>query len=206
MGAPMRTVEVYADIWCPFAHVGLRRFVEARDAKGAGAALLVRAWPLELINHEPLDPHHVAAEIDVLRDTVAPDLFTGFDVHSFPSTTLPALRLTAAATAESLERGEAVALELRNRLFEQGEDVADPAVLAEVAEAHGVTGTAGDDAVEAEWAQACERGTEGSPHFFTDTGGFFCPAFDISKDGDRLRVAADPEGFDAFLQSCFGSE
>jgi predicted DsbA family dithiol-disulfide isomerase len=199
-----RLIEVYADIWCPFAHVSLRRFVEARDARSAAATLLVRAWPLELINDEPLDPGHVAEEIEVLRESIAPDLFTGFDRQAFPTTTLPALRLTAAAGG-STDVGEAVALELRNRLFERGEDIADPRVLAEVAEAHGVGEPAPQQVVEEEWASGRARGVDGSPHFFTGRDGFFCPAFDVSKSDGDLRVEADPDGFDRFLASCFGA-
>jgi predicted DsbA family dithiol-disulfide isomerase len=198
-----RVIEVYADIWCPFAHVGLRRFVEARDARSAAVTLRVRAWPLELINDEPLDSGHVAEEIEVLRQSIAPDLFTGFDRRAFPTTTLPGLRLGAAAAAASPSVGEAVALELRNRLFERGEDVADPQVLAEVAEAHGIDEPAPLQVVEEEWAQGRARGVDGSPHFFIETDGFFCPAFDVSKVDGHLHVEADPESFDRFLESCF---
>ena len=74
------SVEVFAEITCPFAHVGLRRFVVRREASGRAAPVLwVRAWPLELVNGEPLDPDVVARHVDELRERVAPDLFRGFD-------------------------------------------------------------------------------------------------------------------------------
>ena len=31
----MLVIEVFADIWCPFAHVGLSRLVQRRDETGA---------------------------------------------------------------------------------------------------------------------------------------------------------------------------
>ena len=45
---------------------------------------------------------------------------------------------------------------------------------------------------------------QGSPHFFTPAGAFFCPSLDISRDAQgHLRITADPVGFDQFLDSCF---
>src|SRR5205823_264116 len=95
----MTRIEVFADVMCPFTHVGLRRLVSARDAADATVRLRVRAWPLELINGEPLRVTLVAREIDELRAQVAPDLFTGFDAHTFPATSIPAFGLVAAAYA-----------------------------------------------------------------------------------------------------------
>jgi len=30
----VRVLEVFADVWCPFTHVGLRRLIEERDRRG----------------------------------------------------------------------------------------------------------------------------------------------------------------------------
>ena len=50
----------------------------------------------------------------------------------------------------------------------------------------------------------CGAASIGSPHFFTPAGGFFCPSLDVSRDATgRLRVAADPDRFDRFVESCF---
>jgi predicted DsbA family dithiol-disulfide isomerase len=195
-------VEVFADVWCPFTHVGLRRFVEQRSDRGADVGLRVRSWPLELVNGAPLDADFVAEEIEEIRAVVAPDLFEGFDPTRFPTTTLPALQLTAVAYRSSASVGEAVALELRDRLFERGEDIGSSDVLVEVAASHGLAFDAGTDLVEPDWEEGRDRGVLGSPHFFTPTGDFFCPALDIEKVDGHLRITADPEGFDAFLQSC----
>src|SRR5206468_3084962 len=48
-------IEVFADVRCPFTHVGLTRFVARRHELGRREPRLrVRAWPLELVNGEPL--------------------------------------------------------------------------------------------------------------------------------------------------------
>ena len=60
----MTVIEVFADVACPFAHVGLRRFAERRDELGrTDVALRVRSWPLEVVNGHPLDARLVAEEI-----------------------------------------------------------------------------------------------------------------------------------------------
>ena len=62
------TVEVYADVLCPFTHAGLHTLIDRRTARGlTEPRLRIHAWPLELINGKPLDPHHVGAEIVALR-------------------------------------------------------------------------------------------------------------------------------------------
>src|SRR3954464_13451066 len=50
---PVR-IEVFADVACPFTHVGLCRLVARRRESNSDAVLWVRAWPLELVNGEPL--------------------------------------------------------------------------------------------------------------------------------------------------------
>lgn len=196
-------IEVFADVWCPFAHVGLRRFAERRAEAGADVGVLVRAWPLERVNGEPMDPALIAEEVAQIQATVAPELFAGFDPERFPTTTIPALQLTCLAYARSPQAGEAVALELRDRLFERGEDVSDPAVLAAVAAAHGVDLDGADDLAGQDWEDGKRRGVIGSPHFFTPGGDFFCPALDVHQVDGHLRITADPDGFQRFLDSCF---
>lgn len=200
-----RTIEVFADIGCPFTHVGLRRIVEHRRSLGRDdVRLVVRSWPLEIVNGTPLDPDFIAEEIDEIREQVAPDDFVGFRTEAFPATSMPALALAAAAYDVDVATGEAVSLALRDALFEQGEDVSDPVVLARIAAEHGVDPATADEArVLADHAEGVERGVIGSPHFFTPTGGFFCPSLDVSRDETgHLRITADPAGFEAFVTAC----
>jgi predicted DsbA family dithiol-disulfide isomerase len=197
-----RVVEVFADVGCPFTHVGLRRFVARRTELGReDVRLRVRAWPLEVVNGTPMDAHFIAEEVDDIRSQVAPDLFSGFRESAFPASSLPALALTALAYDRGDDVGEAVALELRDLLFEQGREVADPAVLARVAGRWELDPAAAQEAaVLADHAEGVARGVVGSPHFFVPAGGFFCPSLDISRDaGGHLRITADVSGFDAFV-------
>ncbi len=206
MSNATRVVEVYADVACPFTHVGLTRFVQRRDELGRGdVTLRVRAWPLERVNGKPLDPGVIAEEVAAIRGQVAPDLFVGFAETSFPATSLPALALAAAAYRQGVTTGERVSLALRRLLFEEGIDIADSAVLARLAKEHDVAVTEADRAaIDRDHATGAERGVVGSPHFMTPTGGYFCPALDISRDADgQFHIRADPAAFDDFLAACF---
>ena len=202
----MTVVEVYADVACPFTHVGLRRFVERRDELGRGdVTLWVRAWPLEIVNSEPLDPHFIAEEVDDIREQVAPTLFAGFVEGSFPASSLPALTLAAAAYGQDLATGERVSLALRDLLFERGVDISDAEVLGRLAADHDVAVDLTDTRrVLDDHAEGVARGVIGSPHFFTPAGGFFCPSLDVHRDaGGHLRITADTLGFDRFVTTCF---
>ena len=133
----MAPIEVFADICCPFTHLGLRRLVDRRRALGREEPRLhVRAWPLELVNGTPLDGELIGDEVDELRRQVAPDLFRGYDQSAFPHSSLPAFALAAVAYQRDLATGEAVSLALRAALFEEGRNIASPAVLAEIATRH----------------------------------------------------------------------
>ena len=204
----MHAIEVFADIWCPFAHAGLRAVVSRRDELGHGKVpLLVRAWPLELINGEPEDAATAAEHVADLRVEAAPDLFSGFDPSRFPRTTIPALSLAAAAYRHTAPIGERVSLALRDALWEQGLDVADPAVLEAIGKEHGVAGWAPEDerSIREDWELGQARGVEGSPHFFCGATASFSPSADIDKDDEgHLEVRRNPQRLDAFLSACFG--
>ena len=202
----MTVIEVFADVACPFTHVGLRRFAAQRAELGReDMTLRVRAWPLEIVNGQPLDPQFIAEEIDDIRRQVAPALFQGFTEAAFPVSSLPALTLAAAAYDESLSTGEQVSLALRDLLFEQGGDIADSTVLARLARHHDVSVDLTDSRrVLEDHAEGLTRGVVGSPHFFTPAGGFFCPSLDVHRDaGGHLRITADTAGFDRFVAACF---
>ncbi len=200
-------IEVFADVACPFTHVGLRRFVARRDELGRqDVSLRVHAWPLEIVNGRRLDAHFIAEEIEDFRRQIDPTLFAGFSESSFPSTSLPALALAAAAYDKDLAIGEAVSLALRDLLFEQGVDIADTETLSQLAAQHDVTvDLAVTRAVLAEHADGVARGVIGSPHFFTPAGNYFCPSLDVRRGANgHLRITADSEGFDRFIATCLG--
>lgn len=201
----MTVIEVFADIGCPFTHVGLRRFVQRRDEAGRTDLVLhVRAWPLEIVNGSPLDAAFIAEEVDSIRAQLGPDSFVGFDPAKFPHSTMAPLALAASASAADLRTGEAVSLRLRDLLFEQGIDVSGRGVLEGLAAEHGLTVDLDDnEPVRAEHRLGVERGVIGSPHFFTPGGNYFCPALEVGRDEHgHLAVTADPEGFDRFFDDC----
>lgn len=202
----MRIIEVFADVSCPFTHVGLRHLVDLRAGLGRPDVYLrVRAWPLEIVNGQPLDPDFIADEVDDIRKQVAADLFDRFTPSAFPTTSLPALSLAAAAYDRSLDTGERVSLALRDLLFEQGVNIANVDVLRGLAVEHGVSFDPADSrTVLADHAEGVERGVIGSPHFFTSSGGFFCPALDVHRASDgHLQITTDLTGFEQFAASCF---
>lgn len=208
----MSTVEVFADVLCPFTHVGMHTLIDRRTERGLDEPRLrIRAWPLELINGKPLDPDHVAAEIVALRQSVRPDLFDGFSVENFPKTSLTAFALTAAADrTNDPALIEAVGMALRDAMFEQGLDIGRADVVQTVAARFGLTpvdAETAEAAVRADWDEGQRRGVVGSPHFFTPDGaGWFCPGLAISRDEAGDFVVAWKEGSEVFVDSVFGRQ
>ena len=201
-------VEVFADVACPFAHVSLRRLRSARAARGSDAELVVRAWPLELVNGQPLDPRHVASEVVDLRDQIVPDLFTAFDERSFPPSSVPAFGLAHAAYEVGVDVGEQVSVAIRDALFEEGRPIADSRVLTEIAARYGLRMPDLDAArasTVADWEEGRRRGVQGSPHFFVGAVGEFCPALHIEKRPEGgLRIERDEDRLHTFLDRALG--
>jgi predicted DsbA family dithiol-disulfide isomerase len=203
----MSQIEVFADIACPFAHVGLRRFVAERERRGlTEPTLRVRAWPLELVNDSPHSPDHLAKEVVALQADVAPELFAGFDPHRFPTTTLSTLAAAAAANRAGPVQGEAFSLAVRDALWEHGVDVSDEDVLLHLAKELDLPTVTADDraVVRADLAAGRKRGVEGSPHWFTPTADYFCPSMDIDERGGRMTVRFDEAAFAELMASAFG--
>lgn len=203
----MKVVEVFADVACPFTHVGLRRFTAYREERRLSEPVLrLRAWPLEWVNGESLHGSALAPKIAALRADVAPDLFAGFDETRFPPTTLPALAAEAAAYRQGVATGERFSLAVRTALFEQGLDVSEPEVLRALRDDLGVPDpTAVDEAsVTADFDEGRRRGVKGSPHFFMTDGNFFCPTLDIEHHQGHLAVTFDPARFEEFISAAFG--
>ena len=204
--AATRTIEVYADIVCPFTHVGLHRMFDLRDEVRPDVAIEVHAWPLELVNGEPVARDDLVEEVVALRSGVAPELFGGFNPDGFPMSSLPALALAARAYRGGVRTGEEVSRAIRDALFERGRDLRDTDELAAIGRQTGVGEPEAVDraAVLADLETGRARGVVGSPHFFVGDASFFCPTLDIERVGGRLEISFDPEGFADFMRRSLG--
>lgn len=193
----MTRVEVFADILCPFTHVGLRRLVAARADRCASTSIVIRAWPLEWINGAPIDAQRAARGIEALERCVAPELFAGFNPEKFPRTSIPAFGLAAVAYEAGASIGEAVSLRIRDALFEEGRDISNDAELRAIGAEFGVepvTRAIARTFAGRDWDRGRARDVQGSPHFFADGHSWFCPSLSISKSEDEYDVTLDESG------------
>ena len=200
-------IEVFADIWCPFAYVGLQIVRVRRDEHAPGVPIKVRAWPLELVNGEPMSVEKTAHHVRDLRAELGLDCFNGFDAERFPTTMIPALALVAAAGRQSDTLGERASFRVREELWEAGRDIGAPDVVADLAAEFAVSVTDAErQLVLDDWHEGEQRGVKGSPHFFCGDRDEFCPSLSLSRDpvGD-LRVKPDPSRLEAFLDTCWSS-
>ena len=199
-------IEMFADVSCPFAYVGLRRLLSERDARGSSTRVRVRAWPLEWVNGCQLDPALVAAEITALRTSLAPGLYAGFDQSRFPHSTIRAMGPAAAAYADDADIGEHLSLRLREAVFEEGRDVGDDGELKALAGEFGIevaTRPVAEKLVRAEWERGRDRGVRGSPHFFAGNHNWFCPSLKIHHVGDDFDISFDERGIEQFYDAVF---
>lgn len=198
-------LEVFADITCPFTHVGLNRVVselgELRSEGESGVEIVIRAWPLEWVNGTPLEAEAVSAKIAALREQLGTTAFGGFRVAAWPTTTIPALNLAAAGYGVDSATGLAVSLGLRDALFEHGRDVGDLEVLASIAGEFGLEppGADADPRVTADYEEGTRRGVRGSPDFWVGGAEFFCPALVLGHDDHGLTAEFDVAGLEAFM-------
>ena len=201
------TIEVFADIWCPFAYVGLRMIRDYRNKVGAtDTAIVVRSWPLELVNDSPMDPVKAKGNCDALREQVIPDAFAFVDIENFPTSTLDALTLVAHAYTVNVDLGEQAAFRVREALFEEGRDISDRAVLDDLARELGISDyyDPSHAAVHEDWQEGKKRGVIGSPHFFYGSVGTFCPSLQMTREpASGLTIHTDTGRLQEFLEKCF---
>lgn len=194
-------LDVYADVTCPFTHVGLKRVLDELGHLDEHIDIVVRAWPLEWVNGSPLEADAVEQKIGALRQQLGVELFTGFRKDSWPASTIPALNLAAAAFDADTATGLAVSLAVRDALFEDGRDIGDPDVLAALAERFGLEPPAAEanDRVRAEYDEGQRRGVRGSPDFWLGDAEFFCPSLTLGHDEVGLTAEFDSDGLHRFL-------
>ncbi len=199
-------VEVYADVVCPFSWVLLGQLLDTRSALGAtDVPVLVRAWPFELAEGALPARDLLEEEVAALQASIAPDRFGGFDPARLLDTTVPAMALTSAAYGKSSDSGEAVAVRLRELLFEEGGDVADPTVLGALEAATGLHVTPDPGLVAAEYELALHRGVAGAPHVIAGEISEHCPTFAATRDPSGRLVVTPTPWADDVLRACFGA-
>lgn len=197
------TVEVFADITCPFTHVGLKRVVQLMAETNKPVDVIVRAWPLEWVNGVAMDVAPVQVKARALCQQLGVTDFDGLRADRWPTTTIPALNLAASAYERDAATGLAVSLAIRTALFERGLKVDDPSVLADMAAEFGLPSPDAEPSptVQADYAVGTARGVSGSPHFWiNDRYDFFCPALDLGRDDEgNLTAQFDADGLEQFL-------
>jgi len=204
-------IEVFADVTCPFAHVGLRKVVGLLAGSDQDVEIVVRAWPLEWVNGVVLESDGVAVKARALTDQLGVADFDGFDPSAWPTTTVPALNLVAAAYDRGLSDGLSMSLRLRAALFADGLNIGQPDVLAGIAAEYGldhwVYATEPSAQVQLDYDEGRQRGVRGSPDFWVGEAEFFCPALTLGHDDDGALVSDfDPEGLEQFIDQVTAQE
>ena len=198
------TIEVFADINCPFTHVGLKVVAAEVEALNEAVDVRVRAWPLEWVNGSSLDVDGVALKVAALETQLGVNDFSGFRRDRWPHTTISALNLVDAAYQRNPATGFAVSLLLRRLLFEEGQDISDQQVLAEVANGFALPmpPMEASNGVQADYTEGTRRGVRGSPDFWIEDREFFCPSLEIGHDVDgNLTAKFDDDGIRTMVRS-----
>ena len=200
-------IEIFADLWCPFAYVGIRRVFQYRDELGQNdVPIIVRSWPLELVNDAPMAQAKALGNCDALREQIASDIFANHELNNFPVTTLDGLTLISQAYEQNIVAGEKASVVLREAIFELGHDVANGVILQEIAASLGISYTpdSGYVSVRRDWEEGKARGVVGSPHFLNGSVGVFCPSLQLTRTEDSgLIIHSNAEKLAAFLTTCF---
>jgi predicted DsbA family dithiol-disulfide isomerase len=130
------TIQVWSDLLCPFAYVGLLRLRRARERLGLDGVVRLehRTFPLELFNGphprrgtdtEAVGLGQIEPEAE-FRVWAAPD-------DLYPHTVLLAAESVHAANAQSLAAGEALDLALRRAFWTRSRSISHRQVILEVA-------------------------------------------------------------------------
>jgi len=220
--ATVRTVRLYSDIGCPWAHIAVHRLRRARARAGLDGRLLIdhRPFVLELVNERPTPQRVLAGEIPIIA-ALEPD--AGWSVWSappyeWPVSTLPAMEAVQAAKTQGLAVAEELDRALRLAFFRDSRCVTMRHVIVDVAQATpGVDDDAIADALDSGSARralmdgfAEARSTaKGSPHLFLPDGADVAnPGITMQPSGDGSdfpRVERDdPSAYDELVREAVG--
>ena len=195
LDAPTTIVEVFADVSCPFAHVGLRRFVEQRALVLTGrprpssprVAARARQW---LSARSPNRPRHMSRSFATKSHPIsspASTLDRSPNRHSRRWDWRPPHIGSAIASGNgsawryAMLSSKPAATSATRRYSERSRPNRESSVPTSDAV----------DAVIADWEEGKRRGVRGSPEFFVKGRGYFCPTLDITRVGGQLHIVRD---------------
>jgi len=184
VSAGPRTIVVFSDIACPWAHICIHRLHTTRARLGFAGRVSFEphAFPLEIINEEPTPKRTLEAEIPVAGglEPEAGWQIWGRATYEWPTSMLPALEAVQAARAQGTGAAEALDRALRIAFFRDSRVVAMRHEILDIAAGCDGVDTAKlkealDDgrarrAVIEDKAASDEAAVEGSPHLFLPDG------------------------------------
>jgi predicted DsbA family dithiol-disulfide isomerase len=132
----MATIEVWSDLLCPFAYVGLLRLRRARARLGLDTRIEHHTFPLELFNgpHPRRGTDTEAVGLGQIEPEAAFRVWTAAD-DLYPHTVLLAAEAVHAASAQNLTAGEELDLAVRRAFWTQSRSISHRQVILDVAAA-----------------------------------------------------------------------
>jgi predicted DsbA family dithiol-disulfide isomerase len=131
----MPTIEVWSDLLCPFAYVGLLRLRRARERLGLGDVRIEHhTFPLELLDgpHPRRGTDTEAVGLGQIEPEAGFRVWTAAD-DLYPHTVLLAAEAVHAASAQSLTAGEELDLALRRAFWTGSRSISHRQVILDVA-------------------------------------------------------------------------
>jgi predicted DsbA family dithiol-disulfide isomerase len=130
------TIQVWSDLLCPFAYVGLLRLRRARSRLGLDGVVQLehRTFPLELFNgpHPRRGTDTEAVGLGQIEPDAQFRVWTAAD-DLYPHTVLLAAEAVHAASAQSLAAGEALDLALRRAFWTHSRSISHRQVILDIA-------------------------------------------------------------------------
>jgi predicted DsbA family dithiol-disulfide isomerase len=130
----MSTIEVWSDLLCPFAYVGLLRLRRARARLGLDVRIEHHTFPLELFNgpHPRRGTDTEAVGLGQIEPDAMFRVWTAAE-DLYPHTVLLPAEAVHAASAQSLTAGEELDLALRRAFWTRSRSISHRQVILDVA-------------------------------------------------------------------------
>lgn len=179
-----KTITVFADIGCPWAHLAVYRLHSTRARLGLENEVHfdMRAFPLELLNEQATPKQILDAEVPVVGalDPAAGWQMWQRPVTEWPVTTLPALEAVEAAKEQSPAASESLDRALRVALFGHSRNISMHHEIVDIAEQlaeldvdlleEALKEGRGRRSIFEDKAVSQREEVEGSPHLFFPDG------------------------------------